>query len=152
MKAYLKQAFPNLETEGFDETSPASATYNCIAWAVGQQTAWWWPYQHPAYYWPQGQPREVTLHAFIHAFESLGYQECENGDLEANFENVAIYAADGKPTHAARQMLDGRWTSKLGRDIDIAHSLPGLEGPAYGQIAAYLKRPSSSALVDAPVR
>jgi hypothetical protein len=29
MRAYLKQAFPNLETEGFDETSPASATYNC---------------------------------------------------------------------------------------------------------------------------
>jgi hypothetical protein len=140
MKAYLKQAFPNFQTEGFDETSPASTKYNCIAWAAGEETQWWWPFDHPAYYWPEGQPREVTLRAFIRAFESLSYQRCELGDLEAGFEKVAIYALDGKPAHAARQLADGRWTSKLGRDIDIAHSLSGLEGPAYGQVAIYLKR------------
>jgi hypothetical protein len=141
MKAYLKEAFPILEKDGFDETSPASAKYNCIAWAAGQETDWWWPYQHPDYYWPEGQPHEVTLRAFILVFESLGYQQCENGDLEADFEKIAIYALNGKPTHAARQLRDGRWTSKLGRDIDISHTPSGLEGPAYGQVAVYLKRP-----------
>jgi hypothetical protein len=78
----------------------------------------------------------------VQAFESLGYQLCEHGHLEAGFAKVAIYALDGKPAHAARQLPDGRWTSKLGRDIDIAHSLSGLVGPAYGEVAIYVKRPN----------
>jgi len=56
------------------------------------------------------------------------------------FEKVAIYALDGEPTHAARQLSDGTWTSKLGKDIDITHTLRALEGSTYGQVAAYLKR------------
>jgi hypothetical protein len=140
MKAYLHQAFPNLQTERFDQISRVSAKYNCIAWAAGVESQWWWPFDHPANYWPEGQPREVTLRAFAQAFETLGYQQCEHGDLEEGFEKVAIYAIGGKPAHAARQLPDCRWTSKLGRDIDIAHSLSGLEGPAYGQVAIYLKR------------
>jgi len=72
MKAYLKQAFPNLETEGCQETSPASAKYNCIAWAAGKQNQWWWPYQHPAYFWPEGVNRVVTLDAFFQAFAAMG--------------------------------------------------------------------------------
>jgi hypothetical protein len=140
MKSYLKEAFPALETEGYQETSPASWKYNCIAWAAGRQTEWWWPYQHPVYYWPEGQPREVSLDAFVRAFVALGYEMCENGELEVDCEKVAIYMLGGRPTHAARQLSDGRWTSKLGKDIDITHTLRGLEGPAYGQVAVFLKR------------
>jgi hypothetical protein len=43
--------------------------------------------------------------------------------------------------HAARQLTDGTWTSKLGREIDITHTLPGLEGGEYGRIAMYMRRP-----------
>jgi hypothetical protein len=140
MKPYLTKAFPNLETEGCHETSPASEKYNCIAWAAGQQNQWWWPYQHPAYFWPEGVNRVVTLDAFFQAFASIGYHQCETGNLEVGFEKVAIYALDGEPTHAARQLSDGTWTSKLGKDIDISHTLPVLEGSTYGQVVAYLKR------------
>lgn len=141
MNADLKLAFPALETEGFEETSSASSKYNCIAWAAGDQSEWWWPYEHPNYYWPEGQPREVTLDAFVRAFASLGYEPCDTGKAEPEFEKVAIYALSGKPTHAARQLADGRWTSKLGKEVDICHSVRGLEGPLYGQVAIYLKRP-----------
>ena len=58
---------------------------------------------------------------------------------------MAIYALQGKPTHAARQLGDGRWTSKLGKEVDITHTLVGLEGPVYGQVAAYLRRPLGEA-------
>jgi hypothetical protein len=143
MNAYLLQAFPALEAEGCEETSPASGKYNCIAWAAGQQTQWWWPYEHPDYYWPEGLARVVSLEGFFQAFATIGYQRCEQGHLEAAFERVAIYALDGKPTHAARQLSDGRWTSKLGKDIDITHTLRGLEGPIYGAVAGFLKRPNS---------
>jgi hypothetical protein len=128
MSAYLKQAFPGLETEGFEETSPASGKHNCIAWAAGDQAEWWRPYENPDYYWPEGQPRAVTLDAFIGAFISLGYQQCDGSELETGFEKIAIYALAGRPTHAARQLADGRWTSKLGKDIDITHTVRGLEG------------------------
>ena len=56
-------------------------------------------------------------------------------------KKIAIYQSGGLPTHAARQLPDGQWTSKLGRNIDISHTLPGLEGPEYGQVAVFMRRP-----------
>ncbi len=143
MNAYLQQAWVALEAEGCEEISPASGKYNCIAWAAGQQTQWWWPYEHPAYYWPQGLPRAVSLEGFFQAFATIGYQRCQHPDVEAGCEKVALYALDGRPTHAARQLADGRWTSKLGKDIDLTHTLRGLEGPLYDAVAGFLKRPIS---------
>jgi hypothetical protein len=56
------------------------------------------------------------MSAFIQAYKSLGYELCDNSELEAGFEKIAIYAtSDGEPTHAARQLSVGLWTSKLGR-------------------------------------
>lgn len=121
-----KRAFPALESEGFQQTSPCSPKYNCIAWAAGQHTQWWWPYSDPRYYWPEGVPREVTLTAFLQAFASLGFVPCSDGQLESAVEKVALYAIDGRPTHAAR--------------IDITHTVAGLEGPLYGKVIAFLMR------------
>jgi hypothetical protein len=140
----MQNAFPHLIGEGFTETSPAAADYNCIAWAAGPTDVWWWPDPLEVYHWPQGVPRVETLEAFYQAFESLGYVRGEDGHLEAGFEKIALYVLDGKPTHAARQLSDGNWTSKLGKWIDITHTLYGLEGPAYGQVAGFLKRPRPS--------
>ena len=142
LPSQLGRAFPRLAEEGFSETSSATPEYNCLAWAAGQTGQWWWPDSFGAYYWPEGLPREETIEAFVQAFATVGYVRCSGGELDAGHEKVALYARDGKPTHAARQLSDGKWTSKLGRQIDITHTLHGLDGPAYGQIAAFLKRPS----------
>jgi hypothetical protein len=40
----------------------------------------------------------------------------------------------GIPAHASRQMLHGRWTSKLGRSVLIEHDFDALDGGSYGQI------------------
>jgi len=136
----LNLIFPHLADEGYVETSPATPSYNCIAWAAGQTDAWWWPSSMDVHYWPEGVPREETLEAFTLAFASLGFVPSECGDLEPGFEKVALYARDGKPTHAARQQADGAWTSKLGEWLDITHTLRGLEGPFYGRVAVFLKR------------
>ena len=71
---------------------------------------------------------------------TVGFLPAEDAHLEPKFEKLAIYARDGKPTHAARQQPDGTWTSKLGKHIDINHTLRGLEGPVYGQVVAFMKR------------
>jgi hypothetical protein len=49
--------------------------------------------------------------------------------------------AAGIPTHAARQLTSGAWTSKLGNAADIEHELRALEGEIYGVVALILKRP-----------
>ena len=132
-------AFPRLEREGFRETSRATSEYNCIAWAAGDPERWWWPSSEA--YWPEGVAEEATLECFLQAFATRGYERCRDGALEPTFDKVALYVDEvGVPTHAARQLPNGRWTSKLGTYVDIEHTLAGLEGPAYGTVAAFLRR------------
>jgi hypothetical protein len=64
--------------------------------------------------------------------------------LEPGLEKIAIFAKGGRPTHAARQLGSGRWTSKLGRAEDIEHDLRALEGEAYGAVAFFLQRPRAT--------
>ena len=141
MTATLESFFPNLASTGYAVTSPATSTYNCIAWAVGVTDDWWWPDPMDVSAWPAGVPREETVDAFVEAFQSLGFIQCPDDALETGYEKVALYA-DGKlPKHAARQLLNGRWTSKLGPLEDIEHSLDGLAGALYGSVVQILKRP-----------
>jgi hypothetical protein len=136
----LNIVFPHLIEEGYRETSPATSRYNCIAWAVGATDAWWWPSPFAVHYWPEGVPREETLEAFVQAAATRGFVPAEDALLEPGFEKLAFYARDGKPTHAARQLSDGSWTSKLGKHVDISHTLRGVEGPVYGQVVGFMKR------------
>lgn len=85
------------------------------------------------------------LQRFIEAFRTLGYEPCDGAGLEPDVEKVAVYADDaGAPTHAARQLPTGAWTSKLGREEDIEHrDLTGVEGDEYGHVVQLLRRPRS---------
>jgi hypothetical protein len=78
-------------------------------------------------------------------FRGLGFELSDNDKLERGYEKIAIYAdAGGVPTHAARQLDSGKWTSKLGRLEDIEHdtlsSLQGPSPPAYGEVRQVLRR------------
>lgn len=96
-------------------------------------------------YWPEEVPRAVTVEAFISAYRTLGYERCDDAEPEAGFEKVAIYLRGDEPTHAARQLPNGRWTSKLGRDVDVEHDSLEEVGARYGYGApgVFLKRPRS---------
>lgn len=144
----LESVFPRLDSKNYRLASPADAKYNCIAYAANDTSIFWWPTERPTggYYWPPDAPREVTLKAFKVAFETLGYKECQDGDLEPDLEKIAIYIdRDGTPTHAARQLPSGSWVSKLGFDVDIEHThldaVGGNEGDGYGSVALYMSRP-----------
>ena len=143
---FLILDFPGLDPAKFKITSPKTDEYNCIAWASdeNENDRWWWPDQMKQNYWPPGVPRETTVAAFVKAYQTVGYDPCDTGDLEDGFEKIAIYvSATGKPTHAARQLSDGQWTSKLGRGHDITHALDGISGfraRSYGTVAQFLRR------------
>ena len=135
--------FPRLRNSSFEKTSIRSALYNCIAWSVGEDDRKWWPDAQSQYYWPPGAPREVSIDAFVLAFQTLGYQVCDDRreELEAGFEKVALYALGVTPKHAAIQLASGAWSSKLGPDEDIQHSLDALTGARYGIVVRILRRP-----------
>ena len=140
----LMAAFPNLQPNDYQVTSPATPRYNCIAWAAGKNDTWWWPPGgFNGYYWPPDVEKDGSIESFVKAFERLGYQVCDSADVEPDVDKVAIYAdASGAPTHAARQLESGLWSSKLGKAQDIEHNtLTTLEGGLYGHVARVLKRP-----------
>lgn len=139
----LEELFPGLAGSGYQVTSSRDADYNCIGWAAGDCHTWWWPSRDVAReYWPPGVPRERTLDAFVAAFASLGYMVCAGEGPEPGYERVALFAdGDGRPTHAARQLPSGSWSSKLGKVEDIEHGLHVLEGALYGLVVLILKRP-----------
>jgi hypothetical protein len=142
MISALEQLFPGLVGGGYRVTSLPDRDYNCIAWAVGDSHNWWWPGRDlDKEYWPPGVPRERTLAAFVAAFASVGHAVCEGEGPEAGYERIALFAdADGKPTHAARQRPNGRWSSKLGKAEDIEQQLHDLKGALYGSVVLITKK------------
>jgi hypothetical protein len=134
-------AFPNLTDDNHKETSKFDPTYNCVGYAAG--TRLWWqprPLVGGRRYWPPGVPQEETVEAHVKAFEFKGYAVCQDGSFEAGYEKVAIFAKNGIPKHAALQLDEFFWTSKLGKSEDICHHLHDIAGNYYGQVVCYLKR------------
>ena len=138
--------FPRLANTEFEVTSPKDENYNCIAWAAGEQEFWWWPGR----FWPKDVPPAETRLAFIKAFKTKGYEVCEGPELEEGYEKICLYEKLGRPKHAARQLPDGTWTSKLGMENDISHELEGLRGNRYGKPALFMRRPLPTSEEDAP--
>jgi hypothetical protein len=107
--------FPYLRATRYKVTSPSSSDYNCAAWAAHEDDRWWWPDSAGIGYWPDTSDREENVEAFVQVFTALGYAPCDGHELEPGFEKIAIFVnSSGAPTHMARQLSDGRWTSKLG--------------------------------------
>ena len=137
--------FPNLSKTGYKITSPESDEYNCIAWAAGENDLWRDPNPFYRYYWPRRASRDASVGAFVDVFKTLGYETCPDDRLEPGFEKVAIYAnTTGKPTHVARQLRSGAWTSKPGNLEDVEHTLEGLTNSEYGDVVQILKRPAKA--------
>lgn len=153
MVEWLERQFPGLRGTAYRITSPPAEVYNCVAWAVGVADAWWWPIGHQGkrVHWPAGLSQLEPLDAFREALGASGFVPCDSEVIEPGFEKVALFAdANQTPTHAARQLPGGTWTSKLGRADDIEHDLRALEGDVYGTVVLFLKRPVPAAGGGAP--
>jgi hypothetical protein len=146
--SFYEAQIPNLQRHSYVVRSDADPAYNCISWAAGDQERPWWPPDElsgPAY-WRNGAPPAETIDAFVAAFRTLGYEVCDSLDLEEGVEKIAIYAYDGtcRPSHAARRLPSGRWTSKLNTGIDIEHpdlnAVGGSELFSYGHVARIMCR------------
>jgi|ERR1051326_100182 hypothetical protein len=137
----LEDFFPNLSPDNHRLTSNSTNDYNCIAWAVGVSDKWWDPYPDASYFWPDGIPMDSSLETVCKVFETEGYVITDVEAVETGFEKIAVYGDKDGFTHAARQLPNGKWTSKLGDWEDIEHdTLAALEGDFYGQAVKLMKR------------
>lgn len=145
MEKVFKQWFPNLQNDNaFKITSPNTEEYNCISWAT-QKHVWYWPplgkELEEDEYWPNSIDDDTQIETFIKAMMTENFTMCSNGDIEEGYTKIALYAKKGCCTHAARQLPNGLWTSKLGYWHDIQHSSPqSLEGDMYGKVYCYMKK------------
>ena len=139
-------SFPNSTISPFTITSPPLTTYNCISWAYGINSVRMWP-NTPGFYWPANISNINHINSFIDLFRSIGYNICPDGNLENGFEKIAIFEDKNVPTHAARQLANGLWTSKLGHfpniSFDASHTINSISGGVYGNVSIYMKRLSS---------
>ena len=138
----LEGKIGSLAQADYRVTSEESEVYNCFAWALGQTCYFLDPMPSPGKFWPKGISRGGTLNDFREIYAYAGYVPCATPDLEPGYEKVALYLdADGDPMHAARQLANGKWTSKLGDFEDIEHAtLDAVECDAYGVAKYFLRR------------
>jgi hypothetical protein len=136
----LEEDCPSLKQHLYTITSPKDPKYNCVAFAVGDLNQFWYDVGVSGYYWPPGAPGADTLAGWSRVFEIHGYTETDNGTLESEYEKVAIYATDSGPEHVARQKSSGIWASKMGKGVDMEHTLEALEGAFYGRVVKIMKR------------
>jgi len=136
--------FPALKGgKGYQDTSEATIEYNCLSWALGISWTRYDPEPNcTGYFWFPGVEREWSARAIRKIFENHGYQACDSYDLEEGYEKVVFYVDEGGvPRHFARQLDNGKWTSKLGDLNDIEHdNLESIICPAYGRPQTVLKR------------
>jgi hypothetical protein len=129
--------FPELTKKNHSVESDYCPAYNCIAFAADVTHIKWWPAFSKDAFWPPGAPYSETLDSFIEAFGTIGYIECESGEYVDGHEKVALYTHDGsrggRPKHAAKQIDETQWASKLGNSFDIKHHKGAVSGGDYGR-------------------
>lgn len=117
--------FENLAKLGYEITSDPDEAYNCFAYAAGVVDEWW----DPLGKWPGGNPERRCRRDARHGLRGAWLHGMPRRKPERGFDKIAIYAIEGSFQHAAKLLDDGRWSSKLGPDGDIAHrDLAALEG------------------------
>ncbi|MGH7134730.1 MAG: DUF7689 domain-containing protein [Pirellulales bacterium] len=137
----LERCIPRLIDTGYELTSPPAPQYNCVAWAADDTTNRWEDVGDQWYWPPAAVIRDGTIASLIEAFQLLGYEVCETSELESGYQKIALYGSDNAWCHAAKQLPDGRWSSKCGFLDDITHvRLSDVYCEIYGEACCFMKR------------
>lgn len=147
----LIASFPNLKDDAnFRVNSPYNGIYNCIAFAMGFTDRWVdINTSCPGHWWPPIAERTMGKDSLIKAFEYLGFEQCNNADIENDYDKVVLFCLNDQWTHAARIVSDGIEHSKFGQGWNAYHSGNGIfEGSVYGTEYAYMKRKISDRIIS----
>ena len=143
----LIAAFPKLASEDFEIVGEPTTEYNCIAYAAGDTTQWWWP--DGTNYWPPWATLDDRTDSLKDAFSGIGYELCDDGHVEEGYQKAALYEVEGRFQHASVQMPNGSWRSKMGEGPVIEHRSPeSLSGGMYGDATTYMRRAVNESLAQ----
>lgn len=80
-QTWLIRNFPQLTYDSkFCVTSPVTAVYNCIAWAMGLNDRWVDPAIYiPGHWWPPIPERDLNPDSLVKAFEYMGFIQALTG-------------------------------------------------------------------------
>ncbi len=136
---WVERLFTHVDSS-FVITSLYEPCYNCIAYVLDDQDNIWWPSEADSR-WPDDIELTEHVSSFIEMLRTHRYEKCENGAIEYGNDKIALFTRDGFVKHAARQLANGRWSSKLGAGYDISHAtLTEIEGKRYGNATHFFRR------------
>jgi hypothetical protein len=132
-----RQDFPQMGAR-FEVLAPSTSAYNCIASSLAIHK-----------YWinPQTGPSDQPLRGMDEIYAAYGFRRLDrlSFQLEPGRRKIVLYGRTRQGTitritHAANQLPDGTWESKLGKLSRIRHLSPwDLMGPSYGRpVAVYV--------------
>ncbi|MCP3997915.1 MAG: hypothetical protein GY722_23070 [bacterium] len=118
-------------------TGPATGTYNCIAWSVGDTKDWLWKDVSLVY-------GDGNTYVGIHDFHKMYTEHFGMTEVPTAAEaTVILYATPGAPQHAARSRVcaSGKkvFESKLGPQELILHEPEDLTESSYGKPVKYYR-------------
>ena len=141
MRSSIDAQFPDLAAAGYAIVGVSSGEYNCIAYAAGETDRWWSHEENARCYWPAPAHRTPSIASLVAVFDALGYEPAADDSVESGYVKVALYQRNGEWMHAARQMPNGHWRSKLGPGPLIEHDTPAdLAGELYGIVHCIMRR------------
>src|SRR5262249_13960966 len=138
-EAWFAVCFPYLG-HNFQVLGPATPTYTCIAHTLG--------IHNRVIFVITGPPSDPFSY-MDQLYLTQGYRRLPVPDasLQSGQQKIVLYGTlnpNGsirRLQHAALQMPDGNWSSKIGTSILIRHLVPqALNGPEYGQPVAVYAR------------
>lgn len=147
-KSDIERDFPSLIGVNYD-LSDEDFNYNCLAYALGDQSNWWEPPKSPGQYWPPGFPEDVSVKTVESIIRTHGFTvDATDSKAKLDTDAIAIYAEGNEWTHFAK-FSSGLWSSKLGEGHDVAGvTLEHLEGLIYGTVVKILRRPKGKRVTE----
>jgi hypothetical protein len=137
-KTFLSGKFPNLVSGNWCVSAPATPTYNCFAWSIGNTSKWIDKEVDTVYGDNDGT---LEFSDFDDFYSVEGALTPVTNATPADPE-VVLYGKGGEPTHAAAKSATpcgfATVESKLGEYVRIIHNARELEGGSvYGDIDRY---------------
>lgn len=137
-KEYYRKLFPLLTDYELIPNSE-SMEYNCISHTLNINNDISWPFDNNNY-WPVS--RNLTKESFDKFYEFHGFEKMNLLDFsyDSKYIKVALYTNKGIPTHAAIQVDEFFWESKIGELGIIKHDLFEIEDNVYGEVAQIYRK------------
>lgn len=125
----LRPSFPRLNFEEVYVRGERDQAYNCLAWTLGINNAWIWPWS----------PRNPTKAEFDQLYRRYGFAPAGTGSVAGLGLGTSSMRHGALGTRGLVSMP--RWSSKLGQYLLIQHQLGQLEGGSdYGNVQGYYSK------------